>query len=63
METETKLANVNDLEERYGLPVSFWYTKAERGEVPSLKVGKYRLFRISEVDAWLERHRQGAPTA
>jgi predicted DNA-binding transcriptional regulator AlpA len=28
---------------------------------PSFKLGKSRLFRKSELDAWLERFRSGAP--
>ncbi len=50
---------VRDLHERFGPPESWWYTKAESGEIPSYKLGKYRRFKLSEVEAWLEAQRQG----
>ena len=53
------MVNVRDLSRRYGPPVSWWYSRAEAGEIPSYKLGKYRLFRPSEVEKWLETQRQG----
>ena len=57
-----KLVGVQALAKRYGPPESWWYQKAEAGEVPSFKLGKYRKFRVSEIEAWLETQRHG-PTA
>ena len=54
-----EFVGVTDLERRFGLPVSWWYAKAEAKEMPSYKIGKYRKFRISEVSSWLEQHRCG----
>jgi predicted DNA-binding transcriptional regulator AlpA len=54
------LVDVNVLHEKYGPPVTWWYSAAERGEVPSFKLGKYRKFRISEVEAWLQSRRSGS---
>jgi predicted DNA-binding transcriptional regulator AlpA len=51
------LVDVKVLHEKYGPPVTWWYSAAERGEVPSFKLGKYRKFRISEVEAWLQSRR------
>lgn len=31
--------------------------------IPSFKIGKKRLFRTSEVNAWLEAYRKGIPPA
>ena len=31
---------------------------AQRGQLPSTKVGKTRLFRVEDIDAWLGSHRQ-----
>ena len=39
------------------VPLSWVYTAAECGELPSLKVGKYRRFRRDEIGAWLEKQR------
>jgi hypothetical protein len=50
---------VSELERRFGLPVSWWYAKAEAKLVPSYKIGKYRKFRVSEVSSWLEQQRHG----
>ncbi len=54
-----RLVDVKDLAERYGPPPSWWYAKAEAGEIPSFKLGKYRRFKIADVEDWLERHREG----
>ena len=54
-----EFVDVNELERHFGLPVSWWYTKAEAAQMPSYKIGKYRKFRISEVSSWLETQRQG----
>jgi excisionase family DNA binding protein len=37
-----------------GVKVSFLYDLASRGKVPSAKVGKYRRFRLSELEAWVK---------
>jgi hypothetical protein len=51
---------VPDLVKVYPLLKDSWfYTKAEAGELPSYKAGKYRLFKLSEVRAWFEGTRQG----
>lgn len=53
------MVDVVKLEEVYGTPRSWWYTNAEAGKVPSYRVGKYRRFRLSEIEAWLGAQRQG----
>ncbi len=55
------MVDVKKLEEVYGTPQSWWYTAAEAGKVPSYKVGKYRRFRLSEIEAWLATQRQEEP--
>jgi excisionase family DNA binding protein len=51
--------NVAVLSAKYGPPQSWWYAQAEAGKIPSYTFGKYRLFRLAEVEAWLEAQRQG----
>ncbi len=34
------------------VPVSWLYEQAARGKVPSRKLGKYRRFKLSELEAW-----------
>lgn len=53
------MVDVKKLEEIYGNPRSWWYAAAETGRVPSYRIGKYRKFRLSEVEAWIEAQRQG----
>jgi hypothetical protein len=54
-----QLVGVKVLAERFGPPPSWWYVKSERGEVPSYRLGKYRRFKLSEVEAWVAQQRQG----
>ena len=52
------MVTVKELSQRFGPPPSWWYVKSERGEVPSYRLGKYRLFKLSEVEAWVAQQRQ-----
>jgi excisionase family DNA binding protein len=54
-----KLVSVKDLAERHSMKASWFYQAAERGDIPSYKIGKYRRFRLSEVERWLETRRNG----
>ena len=53
------MVDVKKLEELYGNPRSWWYAAAETGRIPSYKLGKYRKFRLSEVEAWRAERRAG----
>jgi predicted DNA-binding transcriptional regulator AlpA len=54
-----EMVDVRELHRRYGPPTSWWYSRAEAGEIPSFKLGKYRRFKISDIERWLEAQRQG----
>ena len=54
-----EFVDVNVLDRQWSFGASWWYRKAELGEIPSYKIGKYRRFKLSEVQAWLESHREG----
>jgi excisionase family DNA binding protein len=58
-EMAVEWVDVRGLERRYGPPTSWWYARAEAGEIPSYKLGKYRRFRLSEIESWLAAQRQG----
>ena len=47
-----------ELAQDLGLPLSWIYAKAETGELPSFKLGRYVRFRESEINAWLEANRR-----
>lgn len=53
-----KFMTVKQVSEAYNLPISWVYQKAERGQIPGYKLGKYVKFRASELDAWLETMRR-----
>jgi excisionase family DNA binding protein len=60
---EDRLVGVKELEARFGPPASWWYTAAESGRIPSYRIGKYRRFKVAEIEAWLEEQRQGPRSA
>jgi excisionase family DNA binding protein len=41
--------------------VSWLYEQVRLGRVPSYRVGKFRRFRVSELEAWLKENRDGPP--
>ncbi len=59
----TEVFSEKDKDGEFSPPVSWWYQRAEAGDVPSYKLGKYRRFRLSEVARWIETKRQGARPA
>lgn len=45
------------------VPVSWVFESARSGAIPHLRLGRYVRFRLSEVDEWLERCRDGGRVA
>jgi excisionase family DNA binding protein len=46
-----------------GVPKSFIYELARRGDIPCVVLGRYRRFRPEAIQMWIEEQEQGAPTA
>ena len=44
-----------------GLKVSYLYDLVRLGRAPSYKVGKFRRFRLSELEVWVTSHAGGKP--
>ncbi len=42
-----------------GLKVSYLYDLVRLGKAPSYKVGKFRRFRLSELEAWVKGNANG----
>ena len=42
------------------VPLSWVYSSAENGTLPSFKIGKYRRFSRADIEAWLAQHARGA---
>jgi excisionase family DNA binding protein len=49
--------SVAQLAEHLGLPKSWVYKQTQARSIPFYKPGHYCLFRLSEVEAWLQQHR------
>ncbi len=49
MEEGKLLVDAKALAQLLSLPVSWVYAKAEKGEIPSVKIGKYRRFNLADV--------------
>ena len=52
-----RLMKPGELAELWNVPISWVYSQAEAGVLPSHKIGKYRRFRPHEVAEWLEKQR------
>lgn len=56
---EPEYIGTPELAKRSGIPESTWRYFASIGEgPPSVKVGKRRLYRWRDVQAWLESHQE-----
>ena len=53
-----EMVDVKRLEELPRVPRSWWYSHAERGNVPHYRIGKYLRFRPQEIEAWLQSERE-----
>lgn len=54
---EDKFLNPKQTAAVLNVPVSWVYSAAERGALPSFKIGKYRRFLQSELQKWLQAQR------
>jgi excisionase family DNA binding protein len=48
-----------ELAELLGVDQDWVYARAASGELPSYRLGTIRRFRESEVEEWLQSHREG----
>ena len=58
---QDRLLDVNDVATLLHAPLSWVYTNAEAGTLPSLKIGKYRRFKLIDIQSWMEAQRQAQP--
>ena len=59
IEDTEQLLTVQDVAQRFNVPVSWVYAKAEGGEIVHIKAGKYLRFRRSDIEAYLVAQRRG----
>jgi excisionase family DNA binding protein len=56
-----KLLKAGELAERLGVPESWVRTEERTGRIPSVRLGKYVRFKLSDIEhALAERQREGA---
>jgi excisionase family DNA binding protein len=48
----------NQLAEKLQVSADWIYDQASNGGMPSYRIGSIRRFRISEIEEWLQRHRE-----
>ncbi len=53
------LIGIEDAARFLSVKVSWLYEQVRLGRVPSYRVGKFRRFRMSELEVWLQERRDG----
>jgi excisionase family DNA binding protein len=52
-----QLRDAGYIARRFGVPKSWVYAAARRGELPSVQCGRYRRFDDRDIDSWIEEQR------
>ena len=58
-----QLRDANYIARRLGVPRSWVYEAARRGELPSVQCGRYRRFDERDIDSWIEEQRAAEDTS
>lgn len=53
-----RLLTAQDVAVRFQVPVSWIYTAARNGDLPSVSLGRYRRFHPDDLAEWEQRQRQ-----
>lgn len=53
--TSDEVLDAQGMQERTGIPASWWLEAARRGDVPHIRAGKYRRFVVADALAALEK--------
>jgi len=56
-----RLLTADELAERLGMKTEWVWAQARAGRIPHVRLGRYRRFRESAVDAWLRELETGGP--
>jgi excisionase family DNA binding protein len=57
--TDRRLLNADELAEVLAVPVSWVRDHTRSGAIPHLALGRYKRYRLAEVEAWLQTCRKG----
>jgi excisionase family DNA binding protein len=55
-----RLLDAKELAKILGVRPAWVYGQAQRGDLPSFRLGHYRKFKLSEIERWLEEQREAA---
>jgi excisionase family DNA binding protein len=55
-----RLLTADEVAHVLGVHANYVYDLANHGDLPSLKFGGNRRFRLSELEEWLDRQREGS---
>ena len=58
-EQPEKLRAIEEAADFLGVKVSWLYEQVRLDKIPSYRVGRFRRFRISELEAWLQERHDG----
>ncbi len=57
-----RLLTADEVAARYSVPRSWIYAAARRGDLPVIRLGKYRRFHPDDLRAWEEQQRLTNPS-
>ena len=55
----TRLLTVDDVAERLGVTKDWVWAQARAGRIPHVKLGRYRRYERTAIEAWLAERRGG----
>jgi excisionase family DNA binding protein len=56
--TVERLLTAEDVASMLGVPKAWVYAASRRGELPTVRLGRYRRYRREAVEAWIEQQEQ-----
>jgi excisionase family DNA binding protein len=58
-----RLLTAEEVAERLGMRTDWVWAQARAGRIPHVRLGRYRRFRASAIEAWLEERKTGGEAA
>jgi excisionase family DNA binding protein len=55
--SQDRLLTIPQVAARLGVPAGYAYELARRGEIPTVRFGKYVRVRSADLQSWIDRHR------
>jgi excisionase family DNA binding protein len=61
MSGEQKLLTADEVAELLGMTTSWVYAASRKGELPTVKLGRYRRYRREAIERWIEEQESVVP--